>query len=481
MTFKNTSLSVSRLKKFEQCPKAFRLRYVDQLPAESSGEPGEFGTLLHSVLERIYGWVVAVEHSGLVPDAVVTESFGIEFEAAPPIISSLGLYQEGLELVRRYVAQHPDVDHSRVLGTEVKFEIQIGPFGVTGYIDRTEREDEETALLLDYKSSRMLYTQSEVESDLQASVYLIAARRLYPWAKKFKFAFDMLRFGQRLYAERTDDQLSVVEDYVVALGKRTERTDEVYPAVLNPNCPYCDHKRYCSEYDEALLGNLDITKTDSDGIEEVAAERERMHVIAKIAYSRKDALERILRARVNERGPFSAAGRNYRLIPIYSIEYPVRRTLEVLAEESGKPAEEVRDAILVVDRGAMREFVEKIDPPPDGFARKKTARTRLIEAHLEALATKTPGKARFDSQSVKGAQVELVAAAEQPEPAQLPEGEKPKKKRVSRKKKNSSVNPTFASLPLNDLRCVICGEPQRSVPGGAACANGHGGAEGTSA
>lgn len=36
----------------------------------------------------------------------------------------------------------------------------------------------------------------------------------------------------------------------------------------------------------------------------------------------------------------------------------------------------------------------------------------------------------------------------------------------------------FESYPLNGLACSVCGKPQRKTPGGQACENGHGGAEG---
>ncbi len=49
--FKNHHLSVSRLKLYENCPRAFELRYIREAPTEGSTAT-DFGTCLHNVLER---------------------------------------------------------------------------------------------------------------------------------------------------------------------------------------------------------------------------------------------------------------------------------------------------------------------------------------------------------------------------------------------------------------------------------------------
>ena len=77
--FRNEHVSVSRLKRFEQCALAFYLQYVDKVDraAGESGrsQPAEFGTVLHDALERTYKWIVEEEYEGRFPEGECLEFF----------------------------------------------------------------------------------------------------------------------------------------------------------------------------------------------------------------------------------------------------------------------------------------------------------------------------------------------------------------------------------------------------------------------
>src|SRR5690606_29370404 len=75
--FKNRYLSVSRLRRFERCPLAFKLHYVDQLESEPM-QALRFGTLLHAVLERLYQWALAEKHTGPIPDELALDIYSDE-------------------------------------------------------------------------------------------------------------------------------------------------------------------------------------------------------------------------------------------------------------------------------------------------------------------------------------------------------------------------------------------------------------------
>src|SRR5271157_4478163 len=77
--FRNEHVSVSRLKRYEQCALAFYFQYVDKKSAPigegSRSQPAEFGTVLHDALERTYRWVVDEEYEGPFPEGQALEFF----------------------------------------------------------------------------------------------------------------------------------------------------------------------------------------------------------------------------------------------------------------------------------------------------------------------------------------------------------------------------------------------------------------------
>jgi putative RecB family exonuclease len=147
--FKNRYLSVSRLRRFERCPLAFKLHYVDQLEPEPM-QALRFGTMLHAVLERLYQWALAEKHTGPIQDELALDVYSEEFIRSG--LWGFALYDEGLRILRAYLRDNPMVDHASVLAVEQDFELDVGGFLVIGKIDRVDRVDAETVEVLDYKS-----------------------------------------------------------------------------------------------------------------------------------------------------------------------------------------------------------------------------------------------------------------------------------------------------------------------------------------
>ena len=242
--WKNEHLSVSRLRRYEECPLAFYYQYVDKPePAldAARGEPAEFGTVLHDALERTYRWILDEELEGPFPEAEALEFFRLAWIDSGLV--GVGLYQEGRELLRRYATDTGRVDHMRTLAVEREFNLLVGPTGcrlvdesektqwvedadhfvINGYIDRVDKPESGTVEIIDYKSSRLLFSKEELADDLQMSVYALVAQVLYPWATEIRMSFHMLRHGLRQTTVRSIEDLESARQYVLALRTRTEK------------------------------------------------------------------------------------------------------------------------------------------------------------------------------------------------------------------------------------------------------------------
>lgn len=378
MAFKNQHLSYSRLSRFEQCPLSFKLHYIDKRQAEP-GVPLRFGKAVHAVLETLLREHMEQEREGALSEERAIALWQEAWAAGE--LSGLAVFEEGLAILRSYVRRQGHVDHQDVLAIEKRFELEVGPFTVLGFIDRVDRVDDETVEVIDYKTNHQLFTRDEVDTSLQMSLYEVAVRRLWPWAKKVKLTFWMLRHGVRQETTRTEEQLADALAYVETLGRQTETATE-YPARLNTNCSYCDHRKQCPAYADALKGKREFIVEDLADLEGVAREREEVARLAKALYARKEELEDILKAQLKERDELVLGGVRYRMFATTSLDYPLEPTLTLLADATGLSRDEVLGKLGAIDKKALdallKSLGKKLDKP----------RVSLLKAELEAHADK---------------------------------------------------------------------------------------------
>lgn len=375
--FVNKHLSFSRLSRFEQCPLSFKLNYIDKRRAEP-GVPLKFGKLIHAVLEVLVREHMEGERAGRLSEERAIELYREGW--AREALAGMEVFTEGIDILKAFVRNQGDLDHKDVLAIEKEFRLQIGRFTVLGFIDRVDWVDDETVEVIDYKTNRMLFTRDEVEHSLQMSLYHLAARQIWPWAKKVRLTFDMLRHGIRMRTERTPEQLDAARAYVETLGAMTEEATE-YPARLNSNCVWCDHKQSCPVYADALKGKRDIVCDDLDDLEAVAKEREEVASLAKILYARKKELEGVIKAHLEDNDELVLAGTRYRVFNTTSLSYPLEPTLQILTGVTGQDRDALVSRLATIDKKALDALVKEVAP--------ERARARLLKTELETVAKKS--------------------------------------------------------------------------------------------
>ena len=378
MAFRNEHLSFSRLQRFEQCPLSFKLHYIDKRQADP-GVALRFGKAVHAVLETLLREHMEQEREGALSEERAVALWQEAWAAAE--LSEIAVFEEGLSLLRNYVRRHGHVDHQNVLAIERGFELPIGPFVVLGFIDRVDRVDDETVEVIDYKTNRLLFSREEVDTSLQMSLYHLAARQLWPWAKKVRLTFEMLRHDVRLTTERDEEQLAAAKAYVETMGRMTEEARE-FPARLNANCVYCDHRQDCPAYASALRGERSVVCEDLADLENVAREREEVARLAKVLYARKQELEDVLKAHLEGHDELALAGVRYRMFTTASKAYPLDRTLDVLTRASGHDRQDLVGRLASVENKALDALLKDL-----GKTLGKD-RLNLLKAELDTVVEK---------------------------------------------------------------------------------------------
>jgi RecB family exonuclease len=379
MAFRNEYLSFSRLSRYESCPLSFKLHYIDRFEAEP-GVPLRFGKMVHAVLERLLREVIEEERTSPLSEA---RAFELLQEAwIEERLAGVDIFTEALDIVKDFVRAEGIVDHRDVLAVEKEFHLPVGPFSVLGFIDRVDRVDDETVRIIDYKTNRVLFTREEVDTSLQLSLYALAAKRLWPWAKKIELVFDMLRHGVKLRTERTEEQLQTALQYIETLGRATETVTE-FPPQLGPNCIYCDHSARCPAYADALAGKRYEVATDPADLDGLGREREEIGHVVKILEGRKRELDSVIKARLKGRDELVLAGVRYAMFKVSKVAYPLAPTLDAVARATGLPESDLVAKLATIDKDALDALVKELG----GHLEK--SKVLMLRAELEAVAEKT--------------------------------------------------------------------------------------------
>ena len=174
--------SHSRLSTFENCPKQFRFRYVDQIPAETEGIEAFVGKRVHELMERLYmfvdrGQVPSVEQVIDRYRALWDETFDAERVRIVKTDTSIDLYHElGIRCIRNYYRRHYPFDGDETLGLErrVVFDLdEAGEYRMQGIIDRVVRSRDGAVEIQDYKTGQWVPSQAKLDKERQLALYQI--------------------------------------------------------------------------------------------------------------------------------------------------------------------------------------------------------------------------------------------------------------------------------------------------------------------
>src|SRR5437867_9435250 len=164
-------LSYSSISTYELCPLEYKFRYVEGKPGRRTPALG-FGETLHEALRRF--------HAQPVPVAPKLEQLlGYLDEAW----DSTAYRNEQEERAYRNHAQEVLISYHRdnaasfrvPVALEQRFQIDVDGVTVSGVIDRMDRHPDGAYEIVDYKTSRRLPARKYVETDLQLSIYYLAA------------------------------------------------------------------------------------------------------------------------------------------------------------------------------------------------------------------------------------------------------------------------------------------------------------------
>lgn len=229
---KKKYLSASRIKTLENCSWLYWSRYHDTLP-DKSNDGARRGSICHLLLELL----LKSRHKHHF-DTVTKAN---DLEASPALIRLIKkrmiiedmddtLTDDNYELIKKMVLIGLKNDFfckengGKIGDAEQEFllENEDPHYVIRGFIDKHAFYDNGKSIkIIDYKSSKKKFRGDELTSNVQAMMYVLASKRLWPKAVRRIFNFLFIKFPRQPLQELefSDDQINGFEHYLAHLYK----------------------------------------------------------------------------------------------------------------------------------------------------------------------------------------------------------------------------------------------------------------------
>ncbi len=234
------SLSASDLDLYLTCPLKYKFRRVFGIPQEPTINQ-RFGILIHNVLERFHkeGDDQGSEEGlrrliGLFEAGWRRTGFGSSDD-------ELQFRDRAREAMRLYWERERESEGEPVW-LERKFDFRIGEHHVRGRVDRVDRLPDGGHELIDYKTGERK-SEAALESDLQLSLYRLAAREAWDLDANTGSYYYVLD-ADKVAAPVLPDDAERVERTVFQVGEGVLGQD-FEPRPSPTVCGWCDYKLIC--------------------------------------------------------------------------------------------------------------------------------------------------------------------------------------------------------------------------------------------
>ena len=236
-----------------QCPLLYRFRVIDKLPSAPSA-PAARGTLVHSVLERLFdlpadGRTIEAAAAMVAPQwqamlASEPELSDLMDESDPAAVA--GWFGDAITLIEKWFTLE---DPTRLEPKERELYVETDLDGLTlrGYVDRLDLTATGEMRVVDYKTGKAPLEQFEAKAWFQMKFYGLVLWRLHGQVPRMLQLVYLGGDSKILRHCPDEDQLLAVERKIKALWKAIETAAETgdWQPRTSKLCDWCDHRALC--------------------------------------------------------------------------------------------------------------------------------------------------------------------------------------------------------------------------------------------
>jgi putative RecB family exonuclease len=372
--------SHSRLETYGNCPRQYKLQYIDKVEIEEAESIEAFlGGRVHEALEKLYKdlrmtRLPTVEEVLAYYDKLWDENYHEGVTIVKADYTPEDYKEVGRRCLADYYRTHYPFDSSKTIALEhlVSFPLdEDHQYWIKGVVDRIAVAADGTYEIHDYKTSGRLKTQQEADQDRQLALYHIALERMWPDVKNVDLVWHYLVFGRELRSRRTPEELKTLKQDVMSIIEKIEADGEFRPHE-SPLCDWCAYPEHCpAKKHAALTGKLPPNKyLEEPGVKLVnvfADLHRRKREIEQDMEQVKEALIQYARAKdveVIKGSDHKALVRFYRGLGFPGKDEPGRGKLEALVKELG-----LWDIASVLSPVSLAKLVEGGTLDPEAAAR----------------------------------------------------------------------------------------------------------------
>ncbi len=248
-----TEYSHSRLSSFENCPRAFRYRYVDKIEVETEGIEAYVGKRVHEVLERLYHHVARWSRPPSLNQVLerFRKDWPVHWHGEIRIVRTENppehYHAQGEHCLENYYRRHYPFNDGETVAIEEPVHLTLdaeGRYTVRGIVDRVVRREGGLYEIHDYKTGGYLPPQKRINSDRQLALYQIAIEQTRDDVHEVELVWHYLVHNRTLRSRRSAEAIQDLKGATIELIGRIEAETEFAPRP-GPLCRWCEYNSIC--------------------------------------------------------------------------------------------------------------------------------------------------------------------------------------------------------------------------------------------
>lgn len=375
-------ISYSALDTFKQCPQKYKFQYIEKISAPKSKE-AIFGTLVHSALKYFHDPTPIISPTEEDLLAFWSQNWTPENFSDPR--EEAAMFAQGVQILKNYYAKNAP-EKFNITALEAPFEIPVPLHNEThiiaGRIDRVDKLDDGNFELIDYKTSKSMPSQQNVDTNLQLATYHIGLTNRWPAIKDenrpIKTSLYFLKHGEKLSSIKSNENLQFAKEHIIKMLEQIIKAqlDEKFPPQPGPLCSWCAYQKICPVWKHKFKEEK-IFFNDQDVhalIDEYLAIDDEIKQKEKRAAQIKDTFAKFMEQENMER-LFSDSGYISRKLQ-QRFKYDPQSVRDIL-EPIGKWSE-----VLKLDESKLKQAAK--DLPPD--IRQKIDEARKLDKEFKTFS-----------------------------------------------------------------------------------------------
>ena len=256
LTTKINYISYSQIQTFNFCPLHYKMQYILKVPAAPSASLS-FGSSIHATLKEFYQNLLDNKKQNIEDIIPILKNQWID-EGFDSKAHQKEAFEKAKYILLQYLKNN-FVENKKPIAVEVPFSFFISRYSISqsgsaglkvaGRIDRVDRIDNNKIEIIDYKTGTNVPKVKELATNLQLTLYALAASEVKDdiFNKKPEdviLSLHYLEEEKKLTTIRTKEQLEEAKSKILQIVEEIEKSD--FFCSGSTLCQKCEYKMLCN-------------------------------------------------------------------------------------------------------------------------------------------------------------------------------------------------------------------------------------------